>query len=85
MVREITLSDVLKIIARLENKIDKALGQETSKFIPRTKIVKEIGRRSYEQGVKRGILNPIKNNGARNSKAMICRKEYEYYKSTLTR
>jgi hypothetical protein len=81
---EMTLNDVFKLIVRVEGKLDKVLGQDKEKFVPRTRIVKEIGRRSYEQGVKKGILNPVKN-GARNSKAMICRKEYEYYRSTLTR
>jgi hypothetical protein len=80
---EMTLNDVFKLIVRVENKLDRVLGQDKNKFVPRTKIVKEIGRRSYDQGVKKGILNPVKNNGARNSKAKVIQKEYEYYKSTL--
>lgn len=82
MEREITLSDVFKLIARLESKLDKALGRD-GKYVPRTRIIREIGRRSYERGVRRGILNPVKNNEARNSRAMVEKKEYEYYRSTL--
>ncbi len=81
----LTKEEFLKAMKQLNQKIDAVITGGKGKYVPRTEIIKEIGRRDYEKGVKKGFLNPVKNSEGRNSKARVERKEYEYYKSTLKR
>lgn len=68
---------IYAVLNKIDRRLDR-LDKAAPRFIPRSRIIKEIGRANYDYGVSSGRLNELKG-PARNSKVLIERIQYENY------